>query len=93
MAMAAICLMWQMREVRASIRQSQEIEIMPRLIHADDDRTRGSTLTTATGIATRTRTPKKVEGEEPDPMEVESDSAIFGEGPVQNTRQRTAKTV
>eukprot|EP00959_Pyramimonas_sp_CCMP1952_P113965 2383157-Pyramimonas_sp.AAC.1 len=49
MTMTAIYLMWQMRENRASIRQSQGIEIMPRQTHEDDDRIRGSTPTTATG--------------------------------------------
>ncbi|CAK0864347.1 unnamed protein product, partial [Prorocentrum cordatum] len=91
MTTAAIYLARQMREIGALIRQSQEIERMPRLIHADDNRTRGSTPTTATGTVTRTRTLMKVGSGGPEPMGIESDSAIFGEEPVQITGQRTAK--
>eukprot|EP00959_Pyramimonas_sp_CCMP1952_P011528 241771-Pyramimonas_sp.AAC.1 len=61
MTMAVIYLIWQMRQIRASLRQPQEIERMPRLVREDDDRTRGSTPTAATGAAARTRTPEKVE--------------------------------
>eukprot|EP00959_Pyramimonas_sp_CCMP1952_P199866 4180511-Pyramimonas_sp.AAC.1 len=66
---------------------------MPPLIHGDDGRMRGSTPTALPGPATTARMPEKIQGEGPEPMDIESDSAIFRAEPVQVTRQRAALSV